>query len=433
MKSVAYSTVGCKLNQFETEQIREAMEAAGYASAGRGAPAEVYVINTCTVTHKSDYRSRQAIRRAIKANPGALIVVTGCYAQRFPGEIANIPGVDVVVGNAGKAHIAELVGRSKREGRVIEVTEPEADCDLGGERHLKRFGSYTRAFVKIQDGCDNRCAYCAVPLARGRSRSKLPETVREEIELLTGEGYKEVVLTGVHLGQYGKDLEPSIDLPGLLRNVARVENLKRLRLSSVEPNDFTDDLVDVMAEPAMKICPHVHVPLQSGDDGILGRMGRHYASSAYEEVILKIARRLPDCGIGLDVMVGFPGEDERAFRNSYDLIESLPVTYLHCFSFSRRPGTAAYDMDGLVEPGEKKRRSKALRELGSRKNAAFRESLVGKSLEALVLTRRQEGLLTALSGNYVRCVVDGGASPNDLMEVRVKAITHNGVLADPAF
>lgn len=437
MKSVAYSTVGCKLNQFETEQIREAVEASGYVSAARGAPADVYIINTCTVTHKSDYRSRQAIRRSIKANPDALVIVTGCYAQRFPEEIAAIPGVDLVVGNAGKSHIADLVGRCSRggvakDGPVIEVTSPEADGDLGGGRHLRRFGSYTRAFVKIQDGCDNRCTYCAVPLARGRSRSKPPETVREEIELLTGEGYKEVVLTGVHLGQYGKDLEPASGLPGLLRTVTQAKNLKRLRLSSVEPNNFTDDLINLMADPAMKICPHVHVPLQSGDDGILKRMGRHYTRSAYRELIMKIAERLPDCGIGLDVMVGFPGEDEQAFQNSYDLIESLPVTYLHCFSFSRRPGTVAYEYDGLVEPEEKKRRSRTLRELGSRKNEAFRDSLIGKSLEALVLTRRQGGFLTALSGNYVRCSVDGPVDPNDLIKVRIEALTHHGVLAEPA-
>lgn len=429
MKSVAYSTIGCKLNQFETEQIREAVEASGYPSATPGAAADIYVINTCTVTHKSDYRSRQAIRRAVKANPDALIVVTGCYAQRFPGEIAAIPGVDVVVGNAGKVLIADLVGRSKAERPMIEVTEPEARDDLRDGRHLKRFGSYTRAFVKIQDGCNNSCAYCAVPLARGRSRSKPPETVRREIELLTGEGYKEVVLTGVHLGQYGKDLEAATDLAHLLEDVAGVEGLRRIRLSSVEPNDFTERLMDLMADPAMKICPHVHVPLQSGDDGILQAMGRHYTQDFYAGLIEKVAAKVPGCGIGLDVMVGFPGEDERAFQNSYDLIDALPVTYLHCFSFSRRPGTRAYDFDGLVHPEEKKERSRALRDLGSRKNEEFRKSLIGRDLEALVLTTRKGGLPTALSGNYVRCLVEGPVRPNDLVDVVVTGVSGDGVLA----
>lgn len=432
MKSVAYSTIGCKLNQFETEQIREAVESSGYLSARRGAPADIYVINTCTVTHKSDYRSRQAIRRAIKANPEALIVVTGCYAQRFPEEIAEIPGVDIVLGNAGKVLIADFVKRSKSGKPLIDVTPPESANDLRGTRHLKRFGSYTRAFVKIQDGCNYRCTYCAVPSARGRSRSKPLEIVRREIEILTGEGYKEVVLTGVHLGQYGKDLEARTGLTDLLESVVDVEALKRLRLSSVEPNDFTDGLLDLMTDPAMKICPHVHIPLQSGDDGILRAMGRHYTRDAYADLIMKISERVPDCGIGLDVMVGFPGEDEGAFRNSYDLIESLPVTYLHCFSFSRRPRTEACDMEGLVHPEEKKRRSRALRELGFRKNENFRESLVGKELETLVLTRRQDGLLTGLSGNYVRCVIEGSVRPNDLLPVRVTAAAHSAVLARAA-
>ncbi len=436
MKSIAYSTIGCKLNQFETEQIREAVEARGHASASRGTAADVYIINTCTVTHKSDYRSRQAVRRAIKANPNALIVVTGCYAQRSPEEIAEIPGVDVIVGNAGKVRIADFVDGQKQDGPVIEVNGPEAESDLCEARQLRHFGSYTRAFVKVQDGCNYMCTYCAVPSARGRSRSKPPDVVRREIELLTGEGYKEIVLTGVHLGQYGMDLEPKTDLIRLLADVAGITDLKRLRLSSVEPNDFTDDLIDLMADPTMKICPHVHVPLQSGDDGILKAMGRRYTREFYAALVLKIAERIPDCGIGLDVMVGFPGEDDRAFQNSYDLIDSLPVTYLHCFSFSRRPGTKAYDMCGSVRPEERKRRSSTLRELGRKKNRDFRRSLIGKDLEALVLNRRQEGLLTALSDNYVRCILKGAMTgtlgPNDLVKVRVLAAMANAVLTGPS-
>ncbi len=431
MKSAAYSTIGCKLNQFETEQIREAVEAAGYASAARGAAADIYVINTCTVTHKSDYRSRQAVRRAIKANPEALIVVTGCYAQRHPEEIAAIPGVDMVVGNAGKALIAGLVGRSKTGRPVIDVTEPGAADDLRLGRHLRHFGSYTRAFVKIQDGCNNRCTYCAVPSARGPSRSKPAGTVRGEIELLAGQGYREVVLTGVHLGQYGKDLEPATSLVRLLESLTGVAGLERVRLSSVEPNDFTHDLIDLMADPAMNICPHVHVPLQSGDDRILEAMGRRYTRDFYASLVEMIADRVPDCGIGLDVMVGFPGEDERAFRNSYDLIAALPVTYLHCFSFSRRPGTVACDLEPAVAPEEKKERSRVLRDLGKRKNEAFLASLVGRRLEALVLSTRKRELPTALSGNYVRCLIEGPVNPNDLVSIVVTGVSGDVVLGLP--
>ena len=419
MNSVAYCTVGCKLNQFETEQMREAAESRGFLSTREGAGADVCVINTCTVTHKSDYRSRQAIRRAARANPDALIVVTGCYAQLFPREIAAIPGVDIVIGNAAKKGLAECLERHMNGGKpaspVIEVGCPEPAEGLRGARRLRRFGSYTRAFVKVQDGCDNRCAYCAVPLARGPSRSKTPEAVLDEIALLAGEGYKEIVLTGVHLGRYGRDLEPATGLTHLLRRIAAVDELKRVRLSSIEPNDFTDELIAMMADPSMKICPHVHVPLQSGDDGILEAMGRHYTRDYYAALINRIAGSVRDCGIGLDVMVGFPGEDERAFRNTYDLIESLPVTYLHCFSFSRRRGTRAYEMEGRVPPEEKKRRSHALRDLGFRKNRAFRESLAGKELEVLVLARRRQGRLTGLSGNYLQCIVEGDAQPNHLI------------------
>ncbi len=431
MKSVAYSTVGCKLNQFETEQMREALEASGYVSSGRGAAADVYIINTCTVTHKSDYRSRQAIRRAVKANPDALIIVTGCYAQRRAQDIAAIPGVDVVVGNAGKAHIADYLDRPKQDGPLIDVSEPDSRTDLCGERHITKFGSYTRAFVKIQDGCDQACSYCAVPSARGRSRSKPPAVVRREVEILAARGYREVVLTGVHLGRYGKDLEPRTGLVPLLEETASVEGLDRVRLSSVEPTDFTDDLIELIADPAAKICPHVHVPLQSGDDEVLRAMGRHYTRDAYAGLIVEIARRIPDCAIGLDVMVGFPGEDERAFRNSFDLIQSLPVTYLHCFSFSRRPGTRAFHLDGTVEPEEKKRRSRALRDLGARKNEDFRKSLVGKDLEALVLSSRCGGLPVALSGNYVRCLIHGAVRPNDLITARVGGVSESGVYAEP--
>jgi threonylcarbamoyladenosine tRNA methylthiotransferase MtaB len=432
MKSVGYATVGCKLNQFETEQIRESLEASGFASAAGDLRADIYVINTCTVTHKSDYRSRQAVRRAVKANPGAFIIVTGCYAQRFPEELASIPGVDAVLGNAFKDRIPEFIRDAKTRKPLIEVTEPDAGNDLCGARKIHRFGSYTRAFVKIQDGCDYHCSYCAVPSARGPSRSKLPAAVLEEISLLADRGYKEVVLTGVHLGQYGKDLEPAHSLAGLLEKIARLEALRRVRLSSVEPRDFTDDLIRLMSDPGARICPHVHVPLQSGDDSVLQAMGRHYTRGFYSDLIGRIAGSVPGSGIGLDVMVGFPGEDERAFGNTYDLIDSLPVTYLHCFSFSARPGTKAYDLGDPVEPHEKKRRSRALRNLGMRKNREFRFRLEGKKLRVLVLGKRQGGLLTGLSGNYVRCVIRGAVRPNDLIQVRVDGMAGEAVLARPA-
>lgn len=430
MKRVAFITVGCKLNQFETELMREAALTAGYQSADPDA-ADVYVVNTCTVTSKSDYRSRQALRRAIKANPAALILATGCYAQRKPDEVAAIRGVDVVVGNAEKYEIEAFLGLSKGAAPLVRVTEAEALETIDGSRRLHQFGRYTRAFVKIQDGCDNRCTYCAVPLARGRSRSKDPEDVKREIETLTAEGYREIVLTGVHLGSYGKDLEACWSLADLVAALARVDGLARLRLSSIEPTDFTDDLIGLVADPTSKICPHVHVPLQSGDDRILALMGRPYSRARYRDLILKIAQQVPACGIGADVMVGFPTEDEAAFTSTYSLVSDLPITYLHTFAFSGREGTPACGLAGQVDAAAKKERSRIMRRLSKSKSNAFRASLVGASVGVLVLRTPSCGKSVGISGNYVEVFLDSPVAPNMLVSARVTGVVDRGVTASP--
>jgi threonylcarbamoyladenosine tRNA methylthiotransferase MtaB len=432
MRSVGFATIGCKLNQFETEQMRETVEALGYATCGGRERADVYVINTCTVTSKSDYRSRQAIRRALRLNPEAIIIVTGCYAQLAYEDIARMEGVDVIAGNAEKESIGTYVGLDKQGNAIIDVTEADRRTAVGGQRRLHGFGQYTRAFVKIQDGCDNRCSYCAVPLARGRSRSKPQQEVTSEIETLVGAGFKEVVLTGVHLGSYGRDLSPAGSLAGLLRRITGTPGLARLRLSSIEPTDFTDELIDLIGDTDAGICPHVHVPLQSGDDRILKLMGRPYTRAFYGDLIGRIADRVPRCGIGADVMVGFPGEDGEAFDNTRRLLSDLPVTYLHVFSFSMRAGTRAPLLKGQVDPQEKKRRSHVLRELGMRKGYLFRESLVGKNLEVLTLARRVDGLVSGLSGNYVRVVLDEPTQPNTILPCRVTGVRGGGVVATAA-
>jgi threonylcarbamoyladenosine tRNA methylthiotransferase MtaB len=427
MKSVAFVTVGCKLNQFETEQMREAAEDGGYAAVAPAGKADVYVINTCTVTSKSDYRSRQAVRRALRLNPRATIIVTGCYAQLGAEELARIPGVDAVVGNAQKEHINRYLGLAKQRAPVVEVTDSAGITDLHGTRRLHRFGRYTRAFVKIQDGCDNRCSYCAVPLARGRSRSKSTADIRAEVDVLIGEGYKESVLTGVHLGSYGRDLSAPTSLTDLLEALIPTAGLKRIRLSSIEPTDFTDRLVDLIADPATSICPHVHIPLQSGDDHILHLMGRQYSAAFYADLIARIRKRSPQCGIGADVMVGFPGEDEQAFRNTYDLIADLPVTYLHVFSFSPRYETPAARMKHQVPPAAKKERSALLRQLGREKSVRFRKGLMGKTLDVLVLGTLKEGRSTGLSGNYLRFFLETPAAPNAIVQCRVTDIESTGL------
>lgn len=427
VKSVAFVTVGCKLNQFETEQMREVAEDAGYVSTPATAKADVYVINTCTVTSKSDYRSRQAVRRALRLNPAATIIVTGCYAQLAAQQLAAIHGVDVITGNAEKDLIRQYLGMSKQPEPVIEVTDSSRTIELSSTQRLHAFGNYTRAFVKIQDGCDNRCTYCAVPLARGRSRSKPVADVTAEIAVLVGRGYREIVLTGVHLGSYGRDLSPPISLAKLLEAIPPTGGLERIRLSSVEPTDFTEELIDMIADPGAGICPHVHVPLQSGDDRILRSMERHYSAAFYEDVIGRIADRVPCCGIGADVMVGFPGEDDRAFRNTYDLIAALPLTYLHVFAFSGRYDTPAAGMRPQVDPQTKKQRSRVLRELGRDKSYRFRNSLVGGDLDVLVLRALMDGKSTGLSGNYVRVLIETHTEPNTIASCCITGLQGQGV------
>jgi threonylcarbamoyladenosine tRNA methylthiotransferase MtaB len=429
MPSIAFVTIGCKLNRFETEQMREVAEGEGFVCAEADGRFDICVVNTCTVTSKSDYRSRQAIRRAVRANPQARIVVTGCYAQRFPEELAAIEGVDAVIGNREKEDIITYLKDGEGGRPMVKVTAVDRFDSLPAGARLHGFGNYTRAFVKIQDGCDNRCSYCAVPLARGRSRSKRPVNVIEEIEILAEAGFKEVVLTGVHLGSYGRDLVPVTSLSDLLESTAQVAGIERVRLSSIEPTDFSDRLIGTMADPAMKICPHVHVPLQSGDDRILRAMRRPYGAGQYADTIRKIAAALPRCGIGADVMVGFPGEDDRAFANTRKLLEDLPVTYLHVFSFSRRRGTRAAALGDQVEPEVRKARSKSLRNLGKAKSEAFRKSLEGVTLQAIILNRRAENLTVGLSGNYVKTYFREPPEPGAIVRSNVTGTYRDGVLA----
>ncbi len=402
MTRVAIATLGCKVNQFESEALMASLEERGYDLVSFGKEADIAIINTCTVTQRADFQSRQMVRRAFRANPKSLIIVTGCYPQVDPDAIPRIEGVTYVLGNAEKGQIPDLLPlMQKGELPRIQVSDIHKMMFLS-DIHLHSFHHHTRAFLKIQDGCDARCSYCIVPYARGRSRSLPPEKIIGHLRLLKEKGFKEVVLTGIHIGSYGLDLAPPFSLEGLLRRLEEEETPHRIRLSSIEPLDFSADLISSLSR-STKVCPHLHIPIQSGDDEILKMMNRDYGHSFLSSLIQELHQRIPNVSIGADVIVGFPGETEEKFKGTYDLIESLPFSYLHVFPFSRRKGTPASQFSQRVDEGVVRKRAKRMRELGKQKRQSFYRQFLHKKLEVLVEDRRdrETGRWKGLSRNYI--------------------------------
>lgn len=399
-------TIGCKVNQSEAEALASALQGVGWEIVPFGCAADCIIVNTCCVTARGEGDSRRAIRRAKRIAPAGIVIATGCLAQLDPTGLLAL-GADGVVGNQQKGGIVELVERWEAGGPLIAVTK------IGEERVFpplpqgRGAGLRTRAFLKIQDGCNANCSYCIVPATRGKSRSLPPAQVLSALGSLAEQGYQEAVLVGVHLGAYGLDLSPKADLLRLLERIEGATTPRRIRLSSLEPQEVSPGLLSLIASSA-KICPHLHLPLQSGADEILKLMRRPYTASYFGELVQEVAAAIPDAAIGADVMVGFPGEDEVAFSRTYDLIAGLPIAYLHIFPFSPRKGTAAATMPARVEEGEKRRRAEILRALGRKKREAFSRRFLGRSLPLLVEHRRQGGMLCALSRNYIRCLVEGG-------------------------
>lgn len=436
---------GCRATQADGAAIEQALLSKNLVSCGTSKQSAIVVINTCTVTRTADAQARQMIRRVHRENPSAKIVVTGCYAQRAPQEIAQMKGVTCVVGNSHKPQLASLVAENHlpdqglpdhRESAatlpggaavycssIFESKELRSIADMSG-------GARTRAFLKVQDGCSYRCSYCVIPFVRGASRSlPLEEVLHQTGHLLEAE-YKEIVLTGIHLGGYGRDLTPQSDLACLIRRLLQEVPLQRLRLSSVEPLEMTDELIDLIAT-SPKMAKHFHLPLQSGSRRILRLMRRPYQPDEYLGLIEKIRRRVPAAAIGADVMVGFPTETEEDHAQTHDLIRHSPLTYLHVFPFSRRPGTDAALLKGDLPKEVVTRRSLDLRSLAFKKNRRFRESQVGKTLPVITLETQSRGSGTrALSSNYLRVNVTGAAlQPNLLMKVLVTGLTSDGVTA----
>lgn len=391
---VAFCTFGCKINQYDTELMRREFISRGSTIVSFDDDADVYIINTCTVTSKSDYQCRQAIRSIARRGKTGKVVVTGCYAETRPDELLNIPGVSLVIGNSSKPSIVDQVTSSMGAEPRLELQKPDAAF------------TRTRGVLKIQDGCDARCSYCIVPAARGRSRSVHPDMVVSEFKAMVSRGCPEVVLTGIHIGCYGADLDMDIDLEGLLRILLVHKGNSRIRLSSIEPQEVTPGIISMLGSG---LCRHLHIPLQSGDDSILRAMNRRYTAGFYMDLIKRIAKEIPDIGLGADVMVGFPGEGDIEFENTLRLIKALPITYLHVFSFSPRPGTSAANMKGQVPEAVKRERSTVLRQLGIKKNLEFRTRLIGRPLEAVVINKKddQTGWFLGVTDNYVRVVIEG--------------------------
>lgn len=422
MKRFSIITLGCKVNQCESAAIAYLLEKAGHVSHQGSDSPDIVIINTCTVTGKAAMQSRQAIRRTAREFPEATIVVTGCYAQTAVEEINKIKDVDLIIAHQDKMRIHEiLTGKGFPAAKIrpyLHKNEPCFFATLPPFIDFKR----TRAFLKIQDGCNTRCTYCIVPYARGSSCSMPESEVYHHIRTLGRQGYAEVVLTGIHLGAYGADLSPVSSLTALVKKLTDPPIVKRLRLSSVEPTEVDEDLIDLIDASQGTICRHFHIPLQHGDDTLLHRMGRPYSSQQFAAIVDKIHAKIPHAAIGVDVMAGFPGETQEAFRNTYQLIADLPVTYLHVFPFSPRKGTPAVNFKPKVPERITKERCRALRELGEKKRNDFYRRMIGKKVKMLVETH-DDGIAKGLSDNYVPIKIMGGNVPkNGVVKVRIDRI-----------
>lgn len=426
----AFYTLGCKLNFSETSTIARQLAEAGYARVDLEAQPDVVVINTCSVTDNADKKCRNIVNKALRINPEAFIIVVGCYAQLKPNEIAAIPGVDVVLGAQEKFNITQYIESEKLGGgktftREIKETKEFIPSYSMGDR--------TRTFLKVQDGCNYFCAFCTIPLARGRSRSaSIEETMKQAQEVAASEA-REVVLTGVNIGDFGTPQgETFFDL---IKELDQVEGVERFRISSIEPNLLSDDIIDFVAE-SDRFVPHFHIPLQSGSNKILKAMRRRYITELYQERIHRIVDKMSDACIGVDVITGFPGETEEEFQTTYDFLLNLPISYLHVFTYSERPNTTALRINEIVPLKTRQERSKKLRILSNKKKRAFYERFQGQTRTVLFESENQDGYMTGFSDNYVKVRVPFNKEwINQLMDVRLEDITFdfemNGIITQP--
>ncbi len=381
MKTVSFYTLGCKVNQYETEAMTEIFKDAGYKIVEFDTIADVYVINTCTVTGLSARKSRQIIRRAKTLNSDAIVAVAGCYSQTAPEEVEGIPGVDVVIGTRERGRILELIGEYADRGSKINVVGDIMHNREFEDLHVGGHQSRTRAYIKVQDGCSQFCAYCIIPYARGPVRSRQEEDVLAEVRKLAENGFREVVLTGIHLASYGKDLKDA-SLIGLIKAVHEIKDISRIRLGSVEPGTITDEFV-AEASRLGKLCPHYHISLQSGCDATLKRMNRKYDTAFYRKAVALLRQYIPEVAITTDIMTGFPGETEEEFAETIRFAGEISFARMHVFKYSPRKGTPAATFEGQVDGGVKERRSNVLIEMSNSKMLEFNGSFIGKTMPVL--------------------------------------------------
>ena len=429
-RRIAYCTFGCRLNQYDTEAIRTLVrDGCDFETVGAREDADVYVVNTCSVTARADATARKAIRRIAAERPDSRIVVTGCYAQRAPEELAALPGVALVVGAADRPRVAELIDRLE-DGPPVVAVSPISTAKSFLDVPITEMTEHSRAFVKVQEGCNESCTFCIVPQTRGASRSRSPASVLDQVRRLVDAGYAEVVLTGVHIGDYGLDLaQRRRMLPDLIEGVLGIDGVERFRLSSIEPASLGDEVITLMAE-SPKFARHFHIPFQSGSDAVLGRMKRRYRAGEFVDLVARIAERIPDCGIGVDVISGFPGETDEDFLRTFECVERLPITYVHAFTYSTRPGSEAEHFAGQVPADVRKRRTRALKRLSADKHRRFAERHLGRVVDVFLEPSRRGGTarIGGWTDNYLRVDVGEGRAAARIEPVAVTGLDGNSLV-----
>lgn len=403
---VAFSTLGCRVNVYESEAMAEKFIREGYEVVDASEAADVYVINTCTVTNMGDKKSRQIISRARRLNENSIIAVVGCYSQIAPKEVSEIPGVDVVLGTRNKGDVVYYVNKAKDEGKSQVHVEGVLKNKKFEELNIEEYQDKTRAFLKIQDGCNRFCTYCIIPYSRGSVCSKDPKKVLEEVNKLAEHGFKEIILSGIHTASYGLDLEGNVNLIDIIEEIEKVEGIERIRIGSIEPAFFTPEVIEKIKK-FKKLCPHFHLSLQSGCDSTLKRMNRRYTAQEYADSVELLRETMPDVSITTDVIVGFPGETEEEFNETYEFLKNIKLTKTHVFKYSPRKGTKASEMQDQIDGSIKEKRSKLLIELSNKNEKEFIEKFIGTEMDVLIETeaKGQEGMYEGYTRNYIKVQV----------------------------